>query len=559
MKRVFCSGLLGLVVCASMARGLDLPLTDDTYIQENSNKIYGKKPTLNIASSEAKKRSDVLLRFDLTALPAGTTAADVEQANLVLFIGKISTATNSNAVDLYRVTEDWGESQTTWPGPAVAPTPEVANIRTHEPLQFVRVNITTLVKDWINNALENHGVKLVSNLQPPTFDTLKAQYDSKENSKTSHLPRLEVTLAGVQGPPGPAGPQGPLGATGPAGPQGAQGPAGPTGAQGPQGPAGPNGPTGATGPQGPAGPTGPAGPQGPAGPASANPLQVAILRWYNANQTGLDFPYGGGGLTFDGQNMWTSDSTGVEKLRASDGALLGTFAAGSGPGRMAFDGANIWVANYGSNNVTKIRASDGSTLGTLSVGTHPFGVAFDGGSVWITNTTSNNVTKRRASDGALLATYPTGTNPAGLAFDGANMWIANLSDATVTKMQVTDGTSLGTFATCSLPYDVAFDGSNIWVVCENSFFNVKKFRASDGALLGSFAAGSGTSPRGVAFDGVNIWVSSGDGSANTLTELRVSDGAILATVGVGIAPNVVAFDGANIWCSNGVSGTVSKR
>jgi len=32
----------------------------------------------------------------------------------------------------------------------------------------------------------------------------------------------------------------------------------------------------------------------------------------------------------------------------------GDCAAGSGPYGIAFDGANIWVANYGSNNVTKL-------------------------------------------------------------------------------------------------------------------------------------------------------------------------------------------------------------
>jgi DNA-binding beta-propeller fold protein YncE len=43
----------------------------------------------------------------------------------------------------------------------------------------------------------------------------------------------------------------------------------------------------------------------------------------------------------------------VTKLRASDGVVLGTFAVGSSPGDVAFDGANIWVANYLSNSVSK--------------------------------------------------------------------------------------------------------------------------------------------------------------------------------------------------------------
>src|SRR5437016_1620158 len=72
-----------------------------------------------------------------------------------------------------------------------------------------------------------------------------------------------------------------------------------------------------------------------------NPLQVGLLSWYQASQP-------------------TS------------------FAVGKSPYGVAFDGANIWVANQSSNNVTKLRASDGVVLGTFAVGSGPSGVAFDG-------------------------------------------------------------------------------------------------------------------------------------------------------------------------------------
>jgi DNA-binding beta-propeller fold protein YncE len=43
----------------------------------------------------------------------------------------------------------------------------------------------------------------------------------------------------------------------------------------------------------------------------------------------------------------------VTKLRASDGANLGTFAVGDAPFGVAFDGVNIWVANFIGNTVSK--------------------------------------------------------------------------------------------------------------------------------------------------------------------------------------------------------------
>jgi DNA-binding beta-propeller fold protein YncE len=72
---------------------------------------------------------------------------------------------------------------------------------------------------------------------------------------------------------------------------------------------------------------------------------------------------------------------------------LGTFTAGTNPSGIAFDGANIWVTNWGSSNVMKLRASDGATLGTFAVGTNPYGMVFDGANIWVTNYGSSSVSK----------------------------------------------------------------------------------------------------------------------------------------------------------------------
>ena len=130
---------------------------------------------------------------------------------------------------------------------------------------------------------------------------------------------------------------------------------------------------------------------------SRNSQQIAILRWYEANQTGQTFAVGNqpSGVAFDGANVWVTNlfSGTVTKLRAGDGALQGTFAVGSSPSGVAFDGTHIWVTNNGSANVTKLRASDGAVQGAFAVGNSPSSVAFDGSSIWVTNQLSGNVTK----------------------------------------------------------------------------------------------------------------------------------------------------------------------
>jgi DNA-binding beta-propeller fold protein YncE len=85
-----------------------------------------------------------------------------------------------------------------------------------------------------------------------------------------------------------------------------------------------------------------------------NPLQIAILRWYAANLT-TQFPVGNGpnAVAFDEERIWVAnenDST-VSKLRASDGTLRATFTVAAG---LAFDGANICVANIGSGTFSKL-------------------------------------------------------------------------------------------------------------------------------------------------------------------------------------------------------------
>ena len=86
------------------------------------------------------------------------------------------------------------------------------------------------------------------------------------------------------------------------------------------------------------------------------PKQIALLKWYEVNQAAK-------------------------------------FSVGESPFGIAFDGANIWVAKFRSNNVTKLLASDGANLGTFAAVDIPHAIAFDGTSIWVANTGSNFVSK----------------------------------------------------------------------------------------------------------------------------------------------------------------------
>jgi len=50
-----------------------------------------------------------------------------------------------------------------------------------------------------------------------------------------------------------------------------------------------------------------------------------------------------------------------------------TYNVGRDPSEITFDGTNIWVTNYGSENLMKLKTADGSVAGTFSLsgGPHP--------------------------------------------------------------------------------------------------------------------------------------------------------------------------------------------
>jgi hypothetical protein len=293
--------------------------------------------------------------------------------------------------------------------------------------------------------------------------------------------------------------------------------------------------------------------------APVNRQRVATLQWYAANQSS-NFPVGRDphGIAYDGANIWVANLQGnsVTKIRPSDGATLGTYPL-SVPYGIAYDGANIWVSDNAAGTVRKIRPSDGAILATVPVGNNPTQVAFDGTNIWVINYTDRTLSKIRASDGTNMGTFPTGIDPFGIVCDGTNIWVNDYTGNDVIKIRASDGTRLGKFPTGHFPAAIAYDGAYLWVT-NNGDGTVSKIRASDGVTVGTYTTGAVSS--GVAFDGANIWVL--DGNASTVTEFRSVDGAVEGTYQTGTTPSGIAFDGTNMWVinTNGgqVAGGVSK-
>lgn len=191
---------------ASALYGVEAPLVSDAHTRlslPTSN--YGTLPQLQVTPGEAA----AYLEFNLSTLPAGTTAGQVVKATLTVFPSRVLTPGQLQA----------GPAGAPWTETALSassapPVIPEATTYANQANSFVVFDVTTTVVSWMNGTRANYGFGIVS-------AGASVFLDSKENTGTSHSARLEITLAGPQGAQGPQGVQGPQG---PAGPQGLQGP-----------------------------------------------------------------------------------------------------------------------------------------------------------------------------------------------------------------------------------------------------------------------------------------------------------------------------------------------
>ncbi len=285
------------------------------------------------------------------------------------------------------------------------------------------------------------------------------------------------------------------------------------------------------------------------GAAGPDRMRIAMRRWYDANLTSPQFFVGQGpsAFAFDGVHIWTAAYVAkvVTKIRASDGALVGSFPVPGFPQALTFDGANVWVAQH-PNVLTKLRAGDGQVLATYEIGRENRALEFDGTHVWRAGYWGD-VTKIRAQDGAVVATLQIewGLNEAGgMAFDGQNVWIANYATGYITKIRASDATVAGSYRWGLAPRAILFDGESLWFTL-GSPQAIVKFRPADGAQLAYYAMPS-LSLQALAFDGTHIWV----GAMNSVTKMRASDGAVVGTYPAGRYPVAMAFDGTSIWVAD---------
>lgn len=177
-----------LLLWPGISRGVEALLADDAYTHSGSpNTNFGAAGVLFILNPTQKS----FIKFDLATLPSGVTGLNVLKANLKLYLRAVTTG---GSFDVKRVLGAWTESGITHNNaPSLGSTPEATvTVAASDINNFILIDLTTLVKDWIDGILANNGFALT-----PTGGSLNIGFNSKEDTSTSHEPRLEVVLGGL--------------------------------------------------------------------------------------------------------------------------------------------------------------------------------------------------------------------------------------------------------------------------------------------------------------------------------------------------------------------------
>lgn len=142
------------------------------------------------------------LLFDLGSLPFGTVGSDVARATLTVGVGRVRSP---GSFDVFRVVGAnagaWDESNlTAATAPALASVAEATGVEVaaSDRSGFKAIDVTAVVRDWLDGVLANNGLALVPNATP-----LDVALDSKETTSTAHYARLDITLGAVSSFSGP--------------------------------------------------------------------------------------------------------------------------------------------------------------------------------------------------------------------------------------------------------------------------------------------------------------------------------------------------------------------
>lgn len=257
------------------------------------------------------------------------------------------------------------------------------------------------------------------------------------------------------------------------------------------------------------------------------------------------------GMAFDGSNVYVANYTGNTISKVAPSGVVSQFTVtDGGPISLAYYSNHLHVTSSGRNFIHRYNMSGGyvNSYGTNAI---PWGIAFNGNDACTANAGANNMNIVQIYSGSSTFTCPTGTGSRHIVSDMRNnLWITNNGSNTITR--IGSGCSTTHVTVGSNPTGIVHDGSHLWVGSGSN--TITKVSATTYAVLGTYSLPAGSSPYALTFDGTNVWVANYNGNSVS----RVTQDGTITTFPGFTTPAGIVFDGTHIWVANHTTNTVAK-
>lgn len=167
---------------SQLALAVTLPVKYDGYLSGSPAYRPGGSSLMSVSTSVK-----AIMQFDLSALPSGVQASDIEKATLVFYVSSLSRA---GKLTVSQITTPWTESALSYntnllfSGDPLL-TPVIANSSS-----FISVDITPLVSGWVDDPLTNNGLILTP---APSYNTGLGIATKESSGRSAYI---DVVLKG---------------------------------------------------------------------------------------------------------------------------------------------------------------------------------------------------------------------------------------------------------------------------------------------------------------------------------------------------------------------------
>jgi hypothetical protein len=186
-KRIFVIRMLAaiaMLTAATLASAQITPSADAYINTADPTTNYGASTLLDVKGSS----ETTYIQFNLSSIPSSFTASSIAQATLKLYVNSVTT---SGSFNVNYVNGTWSEDALAAGNapPAGAAIASNVALTTASKNQYILINVTAAVQDWVSGSENNNGIALAGN------EKFNASFDSKESTTTSHAPELDIVFS----------------------------------------------------------------------------------------------------------------------------------------------------------------------------------------------------------------------------------------------------------------------------------------------------------------------------------------------------------------------------